>query len=79
MEKVKIGIIGAGWWATEYHIPDLKKRNDGMPILIYKKHIVASGLVETYGENINESIKKRDKIAIESFKYMIEKTKGLTF
>ncbi len=57
----------------------LKKRNDGMPILIYKKHIVASGLVETYGENINESIKKRDKIAIESFKYMIEKTKGLTF
>jgi hypothetical protein len=50
-----------------------------MPILIYKKHIVASGLVETYGENINESIKKRDKIAIESFKYMIEKTKGLTF
>ena len=57
----------------------LKKRNDGMPILIYKKHIVASGLVETYGENINESIKKRDKIAIESFKYMIEKTKGLAF
>ena len=57
----------------------LKKGNDGMPILIYKKHIVASGLVETYGENINESIKKRDKIAIESFKYMIEKTKGLTF
>ena len=57
----------------------LKKGNDDMPILIYKKHIVASGLVETYGENINESIKKRDKIAIESFKYMIEKTKGLTF
>ena len=57
----------------------LKKGNDGMPILIYKKHIVASGLVETYGENINESIKKRDKIAIESFKYMMEKTKNLNF
>ena len=40
---------------------------------------MASGLVETYDENINESIKKRDKIAIESFKYMMEKTKGLNF
>ena len=28
MNKAKIGVIGAGWWATEYHIPDLKKRND---------------------------------------------------
>ena len=28
MEKVKIGIIGAGWWATECHIPDLLKRDD---------------------------------------------------
>ena len=57
----------------------LKKGSDNKPTLIYKKHIVASGLVETYGENINESIKKRDKIAIESFKYMKEKTKGLNF
>ena len=57
----------------------LKKGDDGKSTLIYKKHIVASGLVETYDENINESIKKRDKIAIESFKYMMEKTKGLNF
>lgn len=57
----------------------LKKESDNKPTLIYKKHIVASGLVETYGENINESIKKRDKIAIESFRYMNEKTKGLSF
>ena len=28
MEKVKIGIIGAGWWATEYHIPNLLRRDD---------------------------------------------------
>ena len=57
----------------------LKKGSDNKPALIYKKHIVASGLVETYGENINESIKKRDKIAIESFRYMKEKTRGLSF
>ena len=24
MSKAKIGVIGAGWWATEFHIPDLK-------------------------------------------------------
>ena len=28
MSKAKIGVIGAGWWATEYHIPNLKKRDD---------------------------------------------------
>ena len=28
MIKAKIGVIGAGWWATEYHIPNLKKRDD---------------------------------------------------
>ena len=28
MNKAKIGVIGAGWWATEYHIPNLKKRDD---------------------------------------------------
>ena len=57
----------------------LKKINDGKPALIYKKHIVASGLVETYGKNLIEAVKKRDQIAVESFKYMQEKTKGLSF
>ena len=57
----------------------LKKGNDDKPVLIYKKHIVDSGLVETYAKDINESVKKRDKIAMESFKYMMEKTKGLNF
>ena len=28
MNKAKIGVIGAGWWATEFHIPHLKKRDD---------------------------------------------------
>ena len=57
----------------------LKKNNDGKPALIYKKHIVASGLVETYGKNLIEAVKKRDQIAVESFKYMQDKTKGLSF
>ena len=57
----------------------LKKNNDGKPALIYKKHIVASGLVETYGRNLIEAVKKRDQIAVESFKYMQDKTKGLSF
>ena len=57
----------------------LKKDNDGKPALIYKKHIVASGLVETYGKNLIEAVKKRDQIAVESFKYMQARTKGLSF
>ena len=57
----------------------LKKDKDGKPSLIYKKHIVASGLVEMYGKNLIEAVRKRDQIAIESFKYMQERTKGLSF
>ena len=57
----------------------LKKNNEGQPYLIYKKHIVASGLVETYGENLIEAVKKRDQIAVESFEYIQKKTKGLSF
>ena len=57
----------------------LKKNEDGKPSLIYKIHIVTSGLVSTYGKDIIEAVKKRDQIAAESFKYMQEKTKGLNF
>ena len=57
----------------------LKKNDDGKRSLIYKIHIVTSGLVSTYGKDIIESVKKRDQIAVESFKYMQEKTKGLSF
>ena len=28
MNKVKIGVIGAGWWATENHIPHLAERDE---------------------------------------------------
>tara|TARA_Y100000590_G_scaffold46694_2_gene49460 strand:+ start:786 stop:1517 length:732 start_codon:yes stop_codon:yes gene_type:complete len=57
----------------------LKKNSDGSSSLIYKTGIVASGLISTYGNNIVEAVKKRDEIAIESFKYMQKKTKNLNF
>ena len=57
----------------------LKRNNDGKLSLIYKTHIVASGLISTYGKDLIEAVKKRDQIAIESFKYMQKKTKGLNF
>ena len=57
----------------------LKKDHKGKLTLIYKTHIVASGLISTYGKNLIEAVRKRDQIALESFKYMQEKTKGLNF
>ena len=57
----------------------LKKDDNGKPTLIYKTHIVASGLISTYGKNLIEAVRKRDQIALESFKYMQKKTKGLSF
>jgi len=57
----------------------LKKNDEGKPSLIYKIHIITSGLVSTYGKDIIEAVKKRDQIAFESFKFMQEKTKDLSF
>tara|TARA_B100001123_G_scaffold376076_1_gene442505 strand:- start:370 stop:1101 length:732 start_codon:yes stop_codon:yes gene_type:complete len=57
----------------------LKKGTDGKPTLIYKKHISDMGLVATYGQSLIEAVRKRDKIAVKSFKYMQEKTKDLVF
>jgi hypothetical protein len=57
----------------------LKKNELGKRNLIYKTHIEASGLISTYGKNIIEAVRKRDKIAFESFKYLNEKTKDLSF
>ena len=57
----------------------LKKNEDNKRSLIYKTHIIASGLISTYGKNLIEAVKKRDRIAFESLKYMSEKTKGLSF
>jgi len=59
--------------------PHLKKTTDNEIPLIYKKHNQDNGLIESYGKNINEAVKKRDQIAVESLKYMQEKTKGLSF
>ena len=55
------------------------KKNNNKRSLIYKTHIVASGLVSTYGKNLIEAVKKRDQIAFESLKYMDQKTKDLSF
>ena len=57
----------------------LKKNSEGKVSLIYKTHIVASGLISTYGDDLVNAVKKRDQIAIESFKYMQEKVKNLKF
>ncbi len=57
----------------------LKKNDNNKRSLIYKTHIIASGLISTYGKNLIEAVKKRDQIAFESLKYMSEKTKGLSF
>ena len=57
----------------------LKKDRYGKRLLIYKTHIIASGLVQTYGKNLIEAVRRRDQIAVESFKYMQKKTKGLNF
>ena len=57
----------------------LKKTTDNEMPLIYKKHSYDKGLIESYGENINEAVRRRDQIAVESFKYMQKKTKGLSF
>jgi len=57
----------------------LKKKDDGKIPLIYKTHTISSGLIELYGKNLNEAVKKRDQITKESLKYMIEKTKNLSF
>ena len=57
----------------------LKKKDDGKISLIYKTHTISSGLIELYGENLDVAVKKRDKITRESLKYMIEKTKNLSF
>ena len=57
----------------------LNKDKDSKASLIYETRIVASGLISTYGEDIIKAVKKRDQIAVESFKYMQKKTKGLSF
>jgi len=58
---------------------ELKKNEEGKPILIYKTHTDGKGLVSLYGKSLRDSVLERDKIAAESFKYLMEKTKNLNF
>ena len=57
----------------------LKKDKEGNLLLIYKTHTLTTGLISIYGKNLIEAVKKRDQIAVESFKYMQEKVKDLKF
>ena len=57
----------------------LNRTEDKKPILIYKSHTESSGIISTYGENLRESVMKRDQIAFESHKYLSEKTKNHKF
>ena len=57
----------------------LNRTQDNKPILIYKSHTKSSGLISTYGSNLQESVMKRDKIAFESLHYLNEKTKSFKF
>ena len=45
----------------------------------YKKHIQDNGLIEGYGNNINEAVKNRDITALKSVEYMFDKIKNLKF
>lgn len=33
MGKARVTVVGAGWWATEYHLPYLKERSDDVDIV----------------------------------------------
>jgi len=57
----------------------LKNNNDVKSSLIYRSHIDSPGLISNYGTNLNEAVVRRDKIALKSLKYMIDKTKNLAF
>ena len=69
LKKIKI-------FSLQNHI---ENRNNVKQPLIYKKTTEASGLIQTYGKNLNEAFEKRLQISVKSFKYMNEKIKDLTF
>ena len=59
--------------------PHLKKTENNEISPIYKKHNQDNGLIESYGKNINEAIRNRDKIAMESLEYMFSKISQIKF
>ena len=38
MSKVRLGFIGAGWWATTNHLPILAQRDDVELVAVYSVH-----------------------------------------
>ena len=57
----------------------LKKTKAGQQQLIYTTHNKDGGLISSYSSNINEAIKIRDEIALESLEYMSDKIKDIKF
>ena len=57
----------------------LKIKEDGKRKTIYEIHSAESTLISNYGSNIIDAVRERDKRAINSIKYMQEKTKKLNF
>ena len=57
----------------------LKKDKNNKRLLIYKKHIEDNGLISSYGNDINEAVRNRDKIAIECLEYMQSKINQLKY
>ena len=47
--------------------------------LIYTKHSTDDGLISSYGKNINEAVKNRDQIALNSLEYMFNKVSKMKF
>ena len=57
----------------------LKMNEDGKRKTIYEIHNSQSTLISNYGSNIIQAVQERDKRAVNSIKYIQEKTKGLKF
>ena len=57
----------------------LRKTTNNEISPIYKKHNQDNGLIESYGKNINEAIRNRDQIAMESLEYMFSKISQIKF
>ena len=55
-----------------------KNENNKFP-LIYKKHSFDDGLISSYGSNISEAVKNRDRIALKSLEYMFDKIINIKF
>ena len=53
----------------------LKEDGAGRKKTIYVSHSEKSGLISTYGHNLIEAVKERDKRAYISFKYMLDQMK----